>query len=384
MATITNSVVSWSDTSTLEAAQTVTMYDDNTVDIGSQPAPIASVQAPPFLLGVYEPTWGGNEITDQLSHSAKESARETFHKSELLPLGDLSENYVKDVVRGSIYCSPTEIRGFFAEGLFTTVVIWNAKYVDNVINDRTVIDEEGTLMTPSSFPLGIGADLDKIYDLTVYANGPGQQDTTYTFDISGELFPIYISGIRILPFTFPIDWDDGYKLTLLHDTIIQDNTLTREQRRPFQSRMYKRINVKILLDTLEKQDIFYHWADMAQDKILAMPLYQEACFTAADIVSGQSNVVVREEISSYKFLPESSFVLVVDHENNYGEAKRVSSINIGTKTIYFENNIVAGFDKDTTVIYPVCFVTVDSIDFEANTDMISGVTLQFSEFRKEI
>jgi len=386
MATFSNSRIAyWDRVEDEDMLGSVDFYDKDNVGgrLGVK-LPLESVQADAWDPAIFATILGGDYL-DGAEIGAGISVTPTIFRTIKTETNSRTgDHYIENVLRGVIYYDPSEIIGFFTEDTYVDMRIWNAKYSDIILSNMAVTNPEGTSFDPWTYPVGMGQDTHDEYIITIYVDGPPSLDTLYTLTIDGETFTTYISGVRILPFLLPINWDNGFRLSLEHDTIIQKNDVLREQRRPLLNRMMKKINVKINLETVEKQDIFIHWAEKTQERILAMPMYQEAMFVTSDIAIGQTVITVLEDIEYFKFLNTANYILIVDHEANAGEIKNISSINTGTKTITLSNGMISGFNWESTAIYTVTFVTTGTIDYDLKNDTVSSVSIQFAEYRKEI
>lgn len=289
-----------------------------------------------------------------------------------------------ETVRGSIYHSLKSISSFFSEDKQYELTIWNAKYAPTVLTTITVDNIDGTDLDPFEYPIGIPEEGYFKYTVTVYAEGPATQNTTYTFTIDGEEYETVITGTRIVSFMFPINWDKNYRFKVEHLTAIQKNNKKREQRRPMYPKMYKSSRVTVTLDSIELEDRLIHWFDFVQNRVVAIPLYQEAMFATLNIETGQTSITVEEDIEYYTFLSNCKFVLIVNHSEYIGEIKEISSVEESTNTISFVNTTVYEFDKTQCVIYPLYVAIVDSITYSPETNSVVNVQIEFEEFKQEV
>ena len=228
-----------------EDQQTGSLYSTDNLD--SKPVPI------------YDP----HNVTAALHDTPQTSGPVTQNDHDTPTVINLDgvdvDYYPKHSVRGSIYYDLAEIDLFITEDSFHTLKIWNAYESIKTITSITVDSVAGTDLAPIETPKGLADGWYYPFQFTVYESGPPVQDTTYTFTIGGEEFTTRITGIRILPFLYPINWDSNYKLTLAHNTVVEKNEIFREQRRPLQARTFKSVDVSILLKDVIEHDYFYDW-----------------------------------------------------------------------------------------------------------------------------
>lgn len=295
------------------------------------------------------------------------------------PVTRRTYSFAPDIVRNEIYYSLKEITGFFTEDQAYELTIWNAKYTPVVISNINVDSVEGTDLEPFIYPSGVPEDGFVKYNIAIFADGPATQNTTYTFTIDSQEFSTVITGTRVLAFALPVNWDKPYKFSLSFETVVEANKKGREQRRPLRTVPLKSTDLSILIDNVEKSDIFQHWLDFAKERFIALPIYQEAMFMATDLLEGVMNITVDTDTSNFSYLSETRFVLLMNYETYSVEIKEIDEVDIETGYMLFKNPVISGVSRSNLVIYPTYFSSIRLAQYSTKTDSAADVKLKFKE-----
>jgi hypothetical protein len=293
--------------------------------------------------------------------------------------GVLSTDYGNEYLFERIWVDPTRVNlAFIVEDLTREIKIWNA-YRHRQIQTTavSVIDQEGTLLSYPALPDTLAKFGDTIYTLYVYSEGPPLQNTYYNLTIDGDTYQLYITGIRVIPIAIDPNWDQGIVLSYEFNTTIYTTNHLREQRRPLSDDHWINIQATFDVSSMAARQVFNHIA-YGQDKVFGIPIFTEK-LTAATISQGDTDMTVNEDPTYYYNLQNEDFVIIVDHINNIGEIKEVSSI--ASTTINFNQEIGADFDADYTVVYPCLFCVITSYNSDGETDDFDVIKLDLREYK---
>jgi hypothetical protein len=293
--------------------------------------------------------------------------------------GVLSTNYGNDYLFERIWVEPTRLNiAFIVENLTREIKIWNA-YRSRSIQTTAVsaLDQEGTLLSYPALPDTLAKFGDTIYYLYVYKTGPPLQNTYYNLTIDGDVYQLYITGIRILPIYVDPNWAESMEISYEFGSVIYRTAHLREQRRPLSDESWINFTGRYLVLADDARKLFNMIA-YGQDKVFGLPIYNEK-FTAYSINQGDLFMVVNEDPTYYYNLQNTDFVVIIDHVNGLIEIKELASI-AGT-TINFNQTIGEDFDAATTNLYPCTFAINQRYQSESESDDIDSITLEFREYK---
>lgn len=284
-----------------------------------------------------------------------------------------------DLIFERIWVTPQLIEAsFITESKDYEIAIWNAYQERSVV--FSAIDSTsptGTTLTTPTLPVNITQSDDLVLTLTIDQEGPPLQNTTYTTTIDGIDFVITITGIRVIGLVPEPNWGPGIQINYSFETAMFQTPRFREQRRPLMDTPYRQAYLRYLSYDTEAHRFFYVLA-YGHDKIFGVPIYNEM-MRASDIPNGGTVITTTTATTDmYNLNNLCSHIAIVDHNNNLSEIKEFSSI--GTNSITVSQAITGTYNVNTTLIYPVFFASVTSLQKSHATDDVETIEIEFGEF----
>ena len=187
-------------------------------------------------------------------------------------------------------------------------------------------------------------------------------------------------------FPFTINWGEGFKLSLSHNTVVtQGVDLPREQRRPLQSRMFKRVELQIVPDNIAMQDKVLSWITQAQNQVVVLPMFSEIYTVSDDLDAGGTGFVLQEYLGDSFFINEfydvgSTYVILIDYATGLMEYNKKTDIYAGDGSVGVANSLLNNYLAKSTIIYPALVCTLDAVEYTLVTDRVTPISLQFSEY----
>jgi len=132
-----------------------------------------------------------------------------------------------------IWLEPVLIEaGFIVEDVMYSAWLWNAYRNQSVtLSDIVEYAVSGTYMDQGTFPRDLEIWEEEQFDLYIYKTGPSILNGTYTFELGVVSCVLEVTGMRVIPFFYDIDWDGKFNLTYNFSTVIAESKKLYEQRR---------------------------------------------------------------------------------------------------------------------------------------------------------
>lgn len=291
----------------------------------------------------------------------------------------LAHSFGDDQIFHRIWFEPVSIEaGFIVEDREYALSIWNAHF--DQYADITAIEgvtPQGTGISPDETPIRIQKLWEKVFSAAVFRIGPPFQHTVYRFTINGGDYELLITGMRVIAFAAPPNWDKAVSMGYAFDTVIATRERFKEQRRPLRLRPARDAGLSLLLEGVDAERILNQLA-YGHDKVFGVPIYPEAVFTN-DALTGQTSFNTANDISQFWNLHNlSQYVMITDHEKMQGEIKEV--LEVSGSTISLKIPVNQQFTPAKSVIYPVFFGLLDTPDFSPKTDFLEEIRIGFQEF----
>ncbi len=269
--------------------------------------------------------------------------------------------------------------GLISELKSAEIEVWNAFFDRAVaITDFTDPGDAGISIDPVTTPTYVWPNGYEVYNVYVSSTGPAEQNTTYDWTVSLEEFNTNVTGTRLIPFPYKINWRDGEKITYEWHTAIYQSKTSHEQRRTLSDYPTRKSNLRLLLNELQAQR-FANLMRYARGKFFAVPIY---CETMTPQVNpyGASSIVPNEDIEFYwnlqKYCP---YLTIYDYDNAIVEVKTVSSTS--ATTIYLEAAVGNNFQAVSTMMMPSYVGMISSVTIGQKTDSVQEVSITFEEVR---
>jgi len=269
--------------------------------------------------------------------------------------------------------------GFIVEDVMYSAWLWNA-YRDQSVTLSDIVEYavSGTYMDQGTFPRDLEIWEEEQFDLYIYKTGPPILNGTYTFELDVVSCVLGVTGMRVIPFFYDIDWDGKFNLTYNFSTVIAESKKLYEQRRQLYANPRRTFDIKLAVWEHFARSVRNH-IRYGQDKVFGIPVYSE-CMTINETGDIHNYLVlnINEDLSEYWNLSKADFVMLFDIITWEGEIKELVSC---TDTSITFNSVVAGnFEAYRTIAYPVVICLLDKKKIKGPTDRISTATLTFKEF----
>lgn len=150
-----------------------------------------------------------------------------------------------------------------------------------------------TILTAHATPIAFAPLQSRTYDVLIDAAGPPRADNFILWDFTGVPEPtLHLTGLRLLPFTIPPDWDAGIDDVVAYATDVLTAYDDTEQRIMLRNIPNRSISYKASgLDPRESNllaGLLWSW----QARSYGVLLWMDAAPLAADVVAGTVDIVV--------------------------------------------------------------------------------------------
>lgn len=135
----------------------------------------------------------------------------------------------------------------------TNLFVWNAHFDAKQLNEITGIGDGIELSGQPEPPFNFNALQERPWRISIRSDGPASIDNTVNFDFGAEVPYLHITGNRIVPFGFLVDWKNQVKETLQWQTDILQSQTGHEQRRSLRLAPRIQFDVDLLLTDQERQ-----------------------------------------------------------------------------------------------------------------------------------
>lgn len=230
-----------------------------------------------------------------------------------------------------------------------------------------------TILTPHATPIAFSPLQSRTYDILIDAAGAPRADNFIQWDFTGLLEPIlHLTGLRLLPFTIPPDWDAGIDDTVRYATdvmIAYDDTEQRMMLRivPNRSLAYKASG----LDSRESgllASLLWSW----QARSYGVLLWMDGAPLQANVLSGGVDLAV--DTTGMTIVPGDTVIVITDAFNWF--ASPVEELTAGS--IKLETVLDRDFFANKTQVIPVILGNVaDSIPMDRPTNKSTIVQIKF-------
>jgi len=282
----------------------------------------------------------------------------------------------EDAMMNTIYLVPKAIdAGFIVEDQAHEIKLWNAYRTTKILSSLISVSPAGTtlsLTAPKTMPtLTI-----LVHQLTINKVGQPIQNTQYIYTIDSITYTLAITGKRIEAWRWLNNWVSGVEITLQFATVVWENELYNEQRRPLRETYSLKQTASFLRARIEAQK-FTNDLKTLQPKVLGIPIFVSSCIVQNNL-AGSTTITVLENLADDRFFQRSSFVMIFDLDNIEAvEIKEVSSYS--TSVINLVNSVIGDFKALRTVVFPAFFGRLENNNFTAKSGSLINSQLTFRE-----
>lgn len=230
-----------------------------------------------------------------------------------------------------------------------------------------------SIVTPHGVPIAFAPLQSRTYDILIDAAGAPRADNFIQWDFTGLAEPIlHLTGLRLLPFTIPPDWDAGIDDAVRYVTDVMtayDDTEQRMMLRviPNRSLSYKASG----LDTRESgllASLLWSW----QARSYGVLLWMDGSPLLADVVAGSVDLIV--DTTNMTLQPGDTVIVLSDAFNWF--ASPVEELTAGS--IKLETVLDRDFFLNRTQVIPVILGNVaDSVPMARPTNASTIVQIKF-------
>lgn len=268
--------------------------------------------------------------------------------------------------------------GMITEEVLHTIYIWNA-FLDTSVNVTSITQDTtaGIEVTIPSVPYMIQKFGENNFTFSVLKVGPPQQNTTFEFIIGGELYTINIIGIRIIPFVYNVDYNEGLNYVVRFDTAISRNKYFKEQRRPLSISMKIDCNLSVFEEAIKAQH-FKNTMKYGKGFVFGVPVYFEQIY-ASSALTGQITFNATNDLSKLWILNnKATYIIIIDPVNYISEVKEIDSVSSSSITLV--QAVIETFDLATVLVYPCILSWIDKTNINNSTDDLVVANVGFKEF----
>lgn len=210
-----------------------------------------------------------------------------------------------------------------------SVSLWNAFFVPRTLNQVTATGDDGVELTLPSAPPFEFAPLEQIFGtFAISTEGPPTVDATFTFDFDVADFVVHVVGIRIVAWTWEINWLDPLLERLEWKTDVQESYNGTEYRAELRSG--PRTEWEFTFDVAEDQrrlfeNVVFGWGARAW----ALPVWIDVSQLTEELPQGSTFIEVDTEGKDYE---EEGLAIVIGPDQNY-EAMGIETVSDGGLTL---------------------------------------------------
>jgi hypothetical protein len=300
-------------------------------------------------------------------------------------VGDLQPTTWELIAEDKIYLTPDEIdAGLIGIDTEHEIGIWNAGQEEITITAIDQSTDEGFTLSIPLPPITLTGESLYSYALTVLAEGPPTQDTTFTFTFSnGDVKTLLLTGRRIEVFAYEVDGSSPVTVSWAYQTVIANSDMFVEQRRSLTPNAVLRMEASFWFETLKTQQFFFAMRAWS-DRVLAVPIYVEEFRLSSDpdgltvlAIAGDDG-----ELETRWFLEHATYLLLlnIDDATTY-ELLEIDAIDTVNNEITVTATVSREFPPETTRAYPVMISFAPEITGEHLTGTIVRYQLVFEEYQ---
>ena len=292
--------------------------------------------------------------------------------------GVKAHDYLYDQVLNRIWFSPSAIdAGFITDDTPYDVRVWNA-FRDHVVtvSGVTPADHDGVSF-PVKLPTVIPSMQERKWPLAVTEKGPAIMDMVFSLIMDGSNYPIRITCMRAILMTVEPDWSDGISFSLAFDTVIATGKTLLEQRRPLVPVPSRELSVSYITEGLDDQTLL-NKVCWCHDKMVGVPLYHEPVYVG-DVNEGDTVLYAVSNIADYINLNRlCRYVILINRASGLYGLYEIQSM--AGQSITLTKPVAYAYPGADTVVYPVFFALVASVDFDSLTRAAGQARITFKEF----
>jgi len=269
--------------------------------------------------------------------------------------------------------------GLISETRTSDIEVWNSFFVGMIgIEEFTDPADAGISIETITPPVYISANGYETYEVTVSAAGPAEQNTTFEWVINSLDFSTLVTGTRLIPFPFMIEWGNGETIIYEYHTSVYGSKTTHEQRRGLIDACTRQSIISLLLTDIEAQSLA-NLVRYAIGKYWAVPIYCEAVKPSISLL-GADSITTSEDLTYHWNLNNySDYVTIFDTVSREIEVKSVSTVS--SSQIALETIITGTYDINTTKVMPTYVGILAGFSLNQTTDSVQQVNLRFQEVR---
>ena len=294
------------------------------------------------------------------------------------PVDGIYTGFGNDLVFERIWVVPNEVNArYITTDTSHTVNIWNAyQHINKYFTNVSAYNPAGTSIVNPTLPFNLQPTADLNITINVFRIGPSVQYSIYSLTIGGVVFQIPVRGLRILALAELPDFGAEPELSYGYDVSVFTTDRNKEQRRSIRDIPLRELKGEFLVRGTPGQQ-FINRLQYAHDKILGVPIIDEALIPTNIATGAQSITLSNTTTDKWNFINLCSFIGIWDPLGNQVEIHEVDSYTANTITTV--NNIQLTYQLENTTIFPVFFGVISSLRITEHTDGIESAQIEFKE-----
>lgn len=201
---------------------------------------------------------------------------------------------------------------------------------------------------------------------------------TIVHDLQPLLFQLVVTGLRIIVIPLFGNWEKPYQIEYDIQAMIGRTRMLYEQRKALHDTTLRNIPV---MDVLIDKQKYINLLQAAGNSFFAIPVATEAMTPdMSGSVQGLTSIAVQEDIGTTHFnFTISTHVMLYHVKTEETEVRELAATSYAGQTIFFTIGIVADWDAEDVVLYPILFGCMNDIVIDYITDKTARVNFQLQE-----
>lgn len=258
------------------------------------------------------------------------------------------------------------------------IYIWNT--TDSTVTFDPLVSEHpaGSAVEISMAPLPRLSSREGT--LYVYKAGPSSTNATYTFVSSMRTIVVQVTASRVIILPVLPDWGHSIDTAYEFETVLEQNLMLYEQRRPLVERPRRKTSFTVQEDGASLQ-MMRNLCLYGDGRTFLVPIFSEPFFLSG---AGGSTLSVLTDIADHWNLTRlCQIVVVYNFKTKKALGLEIASVNAETGTIMLSRDLSEPLQHSDVVVYPA-FVGVLTRHKEGSVSSDFGTySVEFTEFAGE-
>lgn len=248
---------------------------------------------------------------------------------------------VSDIIYNKIWLTPQAVDVELITRTTTyDVELWNAyRSVTKSLTDVVRTGQAtGVGLDTSAVPITLQPTESIVMTLTVYEDGPSTQETTFTYEITGESDKVLVvTGQRVIFLSIP-PLQSGYKITRNYKTNVMRTITGDESRASLAANVKHKLRFNLYAATFEEAYDIKKKLSLSMHMSWGVPMWHLGMTVSSNILSGDT--VVNVDGTDWAGLSAGDLLIIWDDWDTF-EANNVASV--GATQIVLEDSLINGY-----------------------------------------